>query len=54
MIKSAEIAEGTEVCPRCGLPVESESDKRCACAFAQPREQNAPEAADLDEWSDVT
>ena len=54
MIKSAEIAEGVEVCPHCGLSVESESTKHRSCGLAHSREQNAPEVADGDEWSDVT
>ena len=53
MTKSAEIAEGIEICPRCLLPIESDSGNRCSCDIGQP-EQNANAAIDGDEWSVVT
>lgn len=54
MTKSAEIAEGIEVCSYCELPIDSESAKHCTCGFVQRQEQKTPEAVDSDEWSDIT
>lgn len=50
MSKSVEVAEGIEICPRCLLPIESESGSQCSCGFAQCEQATA----DCDDWSDVT
>ena len=45
----------SEICSRCGLPVQSDRDsKSCSCGFTQRMDRKISEPLGSDDWSDIT
>lgn len=55
---AAETARDGEICSRCGLPVDNDSQSnnhpgRCSCGFTQ-RAQQGSQSPEYEGWSDIT